>query len=49
VEILDAYDLVKSYRPAAEQAGCSHHTVARYVAAREAGKPCGTGRTRGRG
>jgi hypothetical protein len=39
MEILDAYDLVKSYRPAAEQAGCSHHTVARYVAAREAGKP----------
>jgi transposase len=39
VEILDAYDLVKSYRDAAEQVGCSHHTVARYVAAREAGKP----------
>lgn len=37
MEILDAYDLTGSYRDAAELAGCSHHTVKRYVAAREAG------------
>jgi transposase len=37
MEILDAYDLTGSLRDAAELAGCSHHTVARYVAAREAG------------
>jgi transposase len=38
MEILEAYDLTGSYRDAAELAGCSHHTVARYVAARDAGK-----------
>lgn len=38
VEILEAYDLTGSYRAAAELAGCSHSTVARYVAAREAGQ-----------
>jgi transposase len=38
MEILDAYDLTGSFRDAAELAGCSHHTVARYVAAREAGR-----------
>lgn len=37
MEILEAYDLTGSLRDAAELAGCSHHTVARYVAAREAG------------
>jgi hypothetical protein len=37
MEILEAYDLTGSLRAAAELAGCSHHTVARYVAAREAG------------
>lgn len=37
MNILDAYDLTGSYRDAAELAGCSHHTVARYVAAREEG------------
>jgi hypothetical protein len=38
MEILEAYDLTGSYRDAAELAGCSHHTVARYVAARDAGR-----------
>ena len=37
MEILEAFDLTGSYRDAAELAGCDHHTVARYVAAREAG------------
>jgi transposase len=37
MEILEAYDLTGSYRAAAELAGCDHHTVARYVALREAG------------
>jgi hypothetical protein len=38
MEILEAFDLTGSYRDAAELAGCDHHTVARYVAAREAGR-----------
>src|SRR4051812_1229589 len=37
MEILEGFDLTGSLRDAAELAGCSHHTVARYVAAREAG------------
>jgi transposase len=37
MEILEAYDLTGSFRDAGELAGCSHHTVARYVAARQAG------------
>lgn len=37
MEILEAYDLTRSFRAAAELAGCSHHTVERYVAARAAG------------
>ena len=37
MNILEAYDLTRSFRDAAELAGCSHHTVARYVAARDAG------------
>lgn len=37
MEILEAFDLTGSLRDAAELAGCSHHTVARYVAAREVG------------
>ena len=37
MEVLEAFDLTGSYRDAAELAGCSHHTVARYVLAREAG------------
>ena len=38
MEILEAYDLTGSCRAAAELAGCSHHTVAHYVAAREEGR-----------
>lgn len=38
MEILAAYDLTKSLRGAADLAGCSHHTVARLVKAREAGR-----------
>ena len=37
LEILEAYDLTKSFRSAAALIGCDHHTVARYVAARAAG------------
>ena len=37
MEMLEAYDLTGSLRDAAELAGCSHHTVARAVSAREAG------------
>lgn len=36
-QILEAFDLTKSYRDAGELAGCSHHTVAAWVAKREAG------------
>ena len=38
MEILEAYDLTGSFRDAAELAGCSHHTVAAHVAARDAGR-----------
>jgi len=38
MEILEAFDLTRSLRDAAELAGCSHHTVGRYVTAREAGE-----------
>jgi hypothetical protein len=38
MEILEAYDLTGSLRDAAELAGCSHHTVACLVAARERGE-----------
>jgi len=41
MEILEAYDLTGSYRAAAELVGCSHHTVAAHVAARDAGRPIG--------
>jgi hypothetical protein len=37
MNILEAYDLTGSLRDAAELAGCSHHTVARYVREREQG------------
>ena len=39
MEILAAYDLTGSLRSAAELAGCSHHTVALHIAARDAGRP----------
>ena len=38
MEILEAFDLTESYRDAGELAGVSHHTVARYVTARDAGR-----------
>jgi transposase len=41
MEILEAFDLTGSLRDAGELAGCSHHTVARLVAARDAGGPWG--------
>lgn len=37
MKVLEAYDLTLSYRSAAELCGVDHHTVARYVAARQAG------------
>jgi transposase len=42
MEILAAFDLTGSLRAAAELTGCSHHTVAAHVAARDAGRPVGT-------
>lgn len=38
MQILEAFDLTGSYRDAAELTGCSHHTVAHYVRAREEGR-----------
>jgi hypothetical protein len=38
MNILEAYDLTGSLRDAAELAGCSHHTVARYVTGRDRGR-----------
>jgi transposase len=38
MNVLEAYDLTGSLRDAGELAGCSHHTVARYVRAREEGR-----------
>ena len=38
MNILEAYDLTGSLRDAAELAGCSHHTVARYVSERVRGR-----------
>jgi transposase len=37
MEILEAFDLTDSFRDAGELAGCSHHTVASWVAKRDAG------------
>ena len=37
MEVLEAYDLTKSYRAAAQLTGVDHHTVARAVAARALG------------
>jgi len=36
MQMLEAFDLTGSLRDAGELAGCSHHTVARHVAARDA-------------
>ncbi len=38
MEILAAYDLTGSFRDAAALVGCDHHTVGRYVRARDAGQ-----------
>ena len=38
MDVLEAYDLTKSLRGAAQLTGVDHHTVARYVAARAAGR-----------
>jgi transposase len=38
MEILEAFDLTRSYRDAAELAGCDHHTVAHWVLRREQGE-----------
>jgi transposase len=38
MEILEAFDLMGSYRGAASLLGCSHHTVERYVKERDAGR-----------
>mgnify|MGYP001615865266 CR=1 FL=1 len=46
MEILEAYDLTGSYRAAAALVGCSHHTVAAHVAARDAGRPVGVSAAR---
>lgn len=37
MEILEAFDLTRSFRAAAKLAGCSHHTVEHWVALRDAG------------
>ncbi len=41
MEILEAYDRTLSLRAAADLAGCSHHTVARYVRLRAQGRSPG--------
>jgi hypothetical protein len=46
MEILEAYDLTVSFRDAAELVGCSHHTVAAHVAARDAGRVSGVAAAR---
>ncbi len=38
MKILEAFDLTGSFRDAGELAGCSHHTVAAWVARRDAGE-----------
>ena len=38
MNILEAFDLTRSYRAAGELAGCDHHTVAHWVARRDAGE-----------
>ena len=48
MEILAAYDLTGSLRATAELTGCSHHTVARHLAARNAGRPMAEPAYRGR-
>lgn len=41
MDVLEACDLMKSFRATAQLCGADHHTVRRYVAARDAGlDPC---------
>lgn len=47
MRILEAFDLTGTLRGAAELAGCDHHTVARCVAARDAGQLVGKMAPRG--
>ena len=44
--MLEAFDLTGSFRDAGELAGCSHHTVAAYVAERDGGRLGGVGPVR---
>jgi transposase len=49
MQILEAFDLTGSFRDAAELVGCSHHTVAAWVARRDAGElPAGGAERRDR-
>ena len=41
MEIFEAFDLTRSFRDAAELAGCDHHTVAHWVGRRERGELTG--------
>lgn len=41
MEVLEAFDLTKSYRAAGQLVGVDHHTVARAVAARSLGQGAG--------
>ena len=46
MNMLEAFDLTGSLRDAGELAGCSHHTVAAYVARRGEGRLGGVGPVR---
>jgi transposase len=50
METLEAFDLTRSYRDAAELAGCDHHTIANWVERRDQGEltsePVGRRRSR---
>ena len=46
MNMLEAFDLTGSLRDAGELAGCSHHTVAAYVAERDEGRLGGVGPVR---
>ena len=46
MNMLEAFDLTGSLRDAGELAGCSHHTVAAYVAKRDEGQLPGVGPVR---
>jgi len=44
MEILEAFDLTRSFRNAGELAGCSPNTVAHWVSARDTGAPAAPAR-----